>query len=226
MLSRYRAHHPGSSLLQMLFYDLVRESARILLRVVFRVRSRGSKNIPRTGPVLLIANHQSFLDPPIVSAFIRHRHTDFLARAGLFKFRPFGWLIRSLNSTPIKQGAGDTAAMKATIAKLKEGKMLIVFPEGSRSPDGKMHEFKRGIGILLKRADCTIIPVGIAGAFQAWPRSRKLPKLFNKPSAIIYGQPIDSDQLMEEGVDNAISQVSHEVGMLVRRAEALRNGIR
>ncbi|MBL4591125.1 MAG: 1-acyl-sn-glycerol-3-phosphate acyltransferase [Phycisphaerales bacterium] len=225
MLTRYRAHHPGSSLPRMFFYDAFRECSLLIMRVIFRLRRRGVMNIPRSGPVLLIANHQSFLDPPIVTVFVRHRHADFLAREGLFRFRPFGYVIGLLNSSPIKQGAGDTAAMKATIAKLKDGKMMLVFPEGARTTDGKMHEFKRGIGVLLKRTDCQVVPVGIAGAYRAWPRTRKFPRLFNKSMAVVYGTPINSKVLMENGVDQAISTLASEVGMLVRQAEALRKGI-
>ncbi|MCA9302543.1 MAG: 1-acyl-sn-glycerol-3-phosphate acyltransferase [Phycisphaerales bacterium] len=221
MLARYRAHHPGSSLASLLFYDTIRESALLALQTVFRLRRRGVKNVPREGAVLLVANHQSFLDPPIVSAAIRHRHTDFLARDGLFKFKPFGWLISTLHASPIKQGAGDSGAMKATIAKLNEGKMLLVFPEGSRTPDGDMHEFQRGIGVLLKRVDCAVVPVGISGAFHAWPRTRRLPKLLNRPSAVVYGHPIRSTMLMEAGVDQAISRLTHEVAILEREARGL-----
>lgn len=221
MLARYRAHHPGSSLASLLFYDTIRESALLTLQTVFRLRRRGMKNVPREGAVLLVANHQSFLDPPIVSAAIRHRHTDFLARDGLFKFKPFGWLISTLHSSPIKQGAGDSGAMKATIAKLNEGKMLLVFPEGSRTPDGDMHEFQRGIAVLLKRVDCAVVPVGISGAFHAWPRTRKLPKLFNRPTAVVYGHPIRSTKLMEAGVDQAIARLAHEVTILEREARGL-----
>ncbi len=222
MLTRYRARHPGSPLIQLMYYDAVREVALLILRVVFRLRRRGVSNVPKEGAVLFIANHQSFLDPPIVSAGIRHRHTDFLARDGLFKFKPFGWAISALHASPIKQGAGDAGAMKATIAKLNEGKMLLVFPEGSRTPDGKMHEFQRGVGVLLKRADCAVIPVGIAGAYRAWPRSRKFPRLFNKPIGVVIGHPIPSKVLMENGVDEAIAHLSNEVAQLVRQADALR----
>lgn len=221
MLARYRAHHPGSSLATLLFYDTIREAALLVLTTVFRLRRRGMKNVPREGAVLMVANHQSFLDPPIVSAALRHRHTDFLARDGLFKFKPFGWLIATLHASPIKQGAGDSGAMKATIAKLNEGKMLLVFPEGSRTPDGDMHEFQRGIAVLLKRVDCAVVPVGIAGAFHAWPRSRRLPKLINRPTAVVYGHPIRSTLLMEEGVDQAIARLTHEVTLLEREARGL-----
>jgi len=222
MLARYRLHHPGSSLASLLFYDLIREFALLILQIFYRIKRVRVSNVPRTGPVLLVANHQSFLDPPIVSSAIRHRHTDFLARGGLFKFKPFGWVISVLHSTPIKQGAGDAGAMKATIAKLNAGKMMLVFPEGSRTEDGQMHEFQRGIAVLLKRTDCQIVPVGIEGAFDAWPRTRKFPRLFTKRIVVCFGDPIDSKTLMETGTDQAIETLRQRVVALVKEAQEIR----
>ena len=222
MLAKYRRHHPGSSLASLLFYDLIRESALLILQVFYRLKRVRVKNVPREGAVLLVANHQSFLDPPIVSSAIRHRHTDFLARGGLFKFKPFGWLISTLHSTPIKQGAGDAGAMKATIAKMKEGKMMLVFPEGSRTEDGQMHEFQRGIAVLLKRADCQVVPVGIEGAFDVWPRTRKIPRLFTKRIVVCFGDPVDSNKLMANGTDQAIETLRQSVATLVEEAKSFR----
>jgi len=222
MLARYRQHHPGSSIASLLFYDLIRESALLILQIFYRLKRVRVQNVPREGAVLLIANHQSFLDPPIVSSAIRHRHTDFLARGGLFKFKPFGWVISILHASPIKQGAGDAGAMKATIAKMKEGKMMLVFPEGSRTEDGEMHEFQRGIAVLLKRADCTVIPVGIEGAFDAWPRTRGIPRIFTKRIVVCFGDPIESSELMSDGTDAAIETLRNSVNVLVEEAKSLR----
>lgn len=150
------------------------------------------------------------------------RDTDFLARGGLFKFKPFAWIISTLNATPIKQGAGDTGAMKETIKRLNEGKAMVVFPEGSRTPDGELKPFARGISVLIKRADCVIVPVGIAGVFDVWPRHKKLPRLFTRPVAIVYGDPIESNDLMVDGADSAIETLYAQVNTLVEQAESLR----
>lgn len=220
MLRRYRQRHPGSSIAQLVFYDLCRECALLVLRVFYRHTRVDVRKVPSTGPVLMVANHASFLDPPAVSAGIRHRQTDFLARGGLFKFKPFGWLIKQLNSTPINQGSGDAGAMKATLKKLAEGKMMLVFPEGSRSEDGDMQEFQRGIAVLLKRAHCQVVPVGIAGAYEAWPRRKSLPRIFTKRLVVCYGDPIASDALMDAGTEQALSTLYDRVEELVVRARA------
>ncbi|MBZ0172832.1 MAG: 1-acyl-sn-glycerol-3-phosphate acyltransferase, partial [Phycisphaerales bacterium] len=159
MFARLRALHPGSSIRHILFYALILNAARLFLRVFYRVRPTGHKGVPPSGPLLIIANHQSYLDPPLVSTGVHNRHVDFVARAGLFKFGPFAWLISTLNSVPISEEGGDTAAMKETLRRLAEGKAVILFPEGTRSPDGAMRPFKRGVAVLVKRAKCPVVPV-------------------------------------------------------------------
>lgn len=222
MFQRYRKRHPGSSLARLWFFDLCRETVLWYFRVFHRLRRIDVMNIPREGPVLLVANHQSFYDPPAIGGGVRHRHSDFLARASLFKFKPFGWLISTLNSTPIKQGSGDAGAMKATIQKMKNGRMMLVFPEGSRTPNGEMQAFQRGAAVLLKRAHCQVVPVGIAGAFEAWPRSRKLPIPFRDKIVVCYGEPISSDEIMKESAEEALAHLRERVDSLRQRAESLR----
>jgi 1-acyl-sn-glycerol-3-phosphate acyltransferase len=204
------------------FFDLCRETVLWYFRIFHRLRRVDVMNIPREGPVLLIANHQSFYDPPAIGGGIRHRHSDFLARASLFKFKPFGWLISTLNSTPIRQGSGDAGAMKATIEKMHNGRMMLVFPEGSRTPDGELQTFQRGIAVLLKRAHCQVVPVGIAGAYEAWPRRNKLPIPFRDKIVVCYGEPMSSDELMAQGTDEAIERLKVEVRALFERAQSMR----
>lgn len=218
MFDRYRMRHPGSSLARLIFYDCCRETVLWYFRIVHRHRRIGVMNIPHEGPVLLIANHQSFYDPPAIGCGIRHRHSDYLARASLFKFKPFGWLIGRLNSTPIKQGSGDTGAMKATIEKMKNGRLMLVFPEGSRSPDGEIQKFQRGVAVLLKRAHCKVVPVGIAGSYEAWPRRQKLPIPFRDKVVVCYGEPINSDDLMSDGTDAALDMLRSKVEALHAQA--------
>ena len=216
------AKHPGSSLLHIAFFNLCRKCVHLLFLVVYRRRCVGLERVPQTGGVLLVANHQSFFDPPLIGGALTTRDTDFLARGGLFKFKPFAWLISKLNATPIKQGAGDTGAMKEVIKRLNERKAVVVFPEGSRTKDGTVQPFERGISVLLKRAHCVVVPVGIAGVFDVWPRHKKLPRLFTRPVAVVYGEPIESDVLLEQGADEAIKEIQRRVESLVEQAESMR----
>jgi len=222
MLARFRSKHPGSSLLQIVFFNFCRMVVHSIFIVIYRRRRAGLENIPEQGGVLLVANHQSFFDPPLIGGALTTRDTDFLARGGLFKFKPFAWLISNLNATPIKQGAGDTGAMKEIIKRLNEQKAVLVFPEGSRCDDGVVQPFERGISVLLKRANCVVVPVGIAGVYEVWPRHKKLPRLFARPVAVVYGEPIDTNALLENGADQAIQTIQQRVEELVAQAEILR----
>jgi len=190
--------------------------------IIYRRRRRGLENVPKHGGVLLVANHQSFFDPPLIGCSLSTRDTDFLARGGLFDFKPFAWFITSLNSTPIKQGAGDAGAMKEIIKRLNEKKAVLVFPEGSRTDDGTIQPFARGISVLLKRANCVVVPVGIAGVYDLWPRHRKLPRLFTRPIAVVYGEPLETKDLLEHGPDAAIEILQSRVEALAAQAESLR----
>lgn len=211
MRTRFRDRHPGSSIGHMAFFAFCRAAAQFVLWILYRVRVSGRENIPPTGPLLIIANHQSFLDPPLVSAFITNRHIDFIARAGLFRFGPFARLITALNSVPIAEQGGDTAAMKEALRRLAMGRAVLIFPEGSRSPDGAMRPFKRGAAVLVKRSSCPVLPVVVEGAFDAWPRSRPRPFLFGRRIAIRYGRPIPHDELMRDGPDAALRRLEREI---------------
>ncbi len=186
-------------------------AARLLLRVLFRVRWAGRASVPATGPLLIIANHQSYLDPPLISTGITHRNIDFIARAGLFRNRFFGWLIGTLNSIPITEQGGDTAAMKDALRRLADGKAVLLFPEGSRSHDGTMASFKRGVAVLVKRAKCPVLPAAIEGAYDAWPRERAAPCLAGCRVAVRYGRPIPHDELMTDGPDAALRRLEREI---------------
>ncbi|MBL4808623.1 MAG: 1-acyl-sn-glycerol-3-phosphate acyltransferase [Phycisphaerales bacterium] len=222
MFRRIRSRHPGSTLPHIFFYNFCRSIAHVLFMIIYRRRRRGLENVPKHGGVLLVANHQSFFDPPLIGCSLSTRDTDFLARGGLFDFKPFAWFITSLNSTPIKQGAGDAGAMKEIIKRLNEKKAVLVFPEGSRTDDGTIQPFARGISVLLKRANCVVVPVGIAGVYDLWPRHRKLPRLFTRPIAVVYGEPLETKDLLEHGPDAAIEILQSRVEALAAQAESLR----
>lgn len=203
------AHRPGP--LQRVFYWLVWYTTLALFTAIYRIRRYHTGRIPRTGPVLIAANHQSHLDPPLVSMCCPHRPTHFLARAGLFKNRAFGWLITALNSVPIKEESGDIAAIRQILARLDTGVPVILFPEGSRSPDGAQHEFKRGIALLLKRSKCPVVPVAVEGCFDAYPRHRALPRLWGQRVAVMVGQPIEPDDLLKDGPEAALRRLEREI---------------
>jgi 1-acyl-sn-glycerol-3-phosphate acyltransferase len=139
----------------------------------FSYRSAGSHHMPQEGPVLILANHESFLDPLAVGLAAR-RKIHYLARKSLFK-GVFGDYLRSVGCVAVDQDGVAKEGLKTSVDLLHSGKALLIFPEGERSLTGQMQPFKPGIWLVLRRAPVTIVPVGIAGAHEAYPRGAKAP---------------------------------------------------
>ncbi len=210
---------PQRSLAQWFIYYITLWCAFLTLKFLFRFKRFGVSNIPRTGGVLLVANHQSYIDPPLVAVSMMHRQMHAMARASLFESKLFGWYIRMLNTIPLREdGKGDTAPMKDALARMNRGAAVVIFPEGSRSETGEIGEFQRGAGLLIKRSKCPVVPMAIEGAFEAWPRGRTLPR-FRTRVWVQIGTPIEHDELMEQGMDAGMQRLRTEV-------VALRNDLR
>jgi 1-acyl-sn-glycerol-3-phosphate acyltransferase len=174
--------------------------ARVLCTAVvcslYRVHACGMKNVPKKGPVLVICNHQSFLDPIFSQSWVV-RNFHFVARESLFEIKFFGALISSLYTIPIRRGHADVSAIKTIIEKLKQGLPICLYAESSRTHDGKIGEIKPGFSLLSRRSGAKVVPAVIDGAFEAWPRSRKFPKITKV--AVAYGQPFSAEQIKELG---------------------------
>jgi 1-acyl-sn-glycerol-3-phosphate acyltransferase len=156
------------------WYSLVKILCVIIASVAFRFRSRGSDQIPQRGPVLLLSNHQSHLDPILVG-MASERQLRFVARDSLF-YWPLGGLIRSLGAIPLAREGTGLAGLRVTLSVLRAGQALVLFPEGTRTVDGSLQPLKPGFSLVARRSEATIVPVGIAGAFEALPRGRCLPR--------------------------------------------------
>ena len=171
---------------------------QLVLRLVFalwlRYRARGHHDITHRGGMLLIINHQSFLDPLLVGVPLR-RPVSFLARDNLFRVPFVGWVLRNTYVLPINRDSAGTGALREMIARLKAGFWVGIFPEGTRSPDGKLGEIKPGFLAMLRRAGVPVCPVGIAGADRALGRNHKLPHF--STVRVVFGEPIPAEQVAE-----------------------------
>jgi len=159
--------------------------------LALKARFFGLDRVPREGGALLVSNHQSFVDPILVTMAL-YRDGHYMARATLFRNRWFGSLITSLNAFPVQRSTADFGAIKEALRRLKQGHLVVVFPEGTRSPDGRIHPMLPGLGAIAKRARVPVIPTLIDGVFQAWPKERLLPRSGNV--IVEYGRPIQPEQ--------------------------------
>ncbi len=153
---------------------------RILFRVLWRARVFGLENVPPTGPLLLAANHASFVDPSLVGSSLR-RPIYFMGKEELFRAPCFGWLLRQVNAFPIRRKEGDVGAFRLAQKILAAGGALIVFPEGKRQRQGVLGPPKRGVGVLAAKSRATVIPVYLHDTHRAW----RLPRL-----AVVFGRPL------------------------------------
>lgn len=156
-------------------YDALWVLCRTLGVAVFGFRSRFVEPLPREGGLIVLSSHQTFLDP-LLLGLATDRRLSSLARSSLYRFKPFGAVITALDAVPIDREASALKAMKVVIARLKRGAAVTIFPEGSRTRDGQLGEFKSGFALIAKRAAVPIVPVAIVGAFECWPRTRPLPR--------------------------------------------------
>ena len=144
------------------WYRFILTIADLILRVVMSRDVKGKQHVPRTGPFILAANHGSFWDPPVLATSMP-REIHFLAKSTLFEVPLFGALIHSVNALPIRRGANDPAGITRAIDVLARGGVLLLFPEGGRMKDGRLHPARPGLGLIEAQARVPIVPVYVQG---------------------------------------------------------------
>ena len=188
------------------WYWFITYLARVVCSAYFFVRAFGRRHVPVSGGALLVANHQSFLDPVLVAAVL-NRPIYFLARSTLF-VGPLGTLIRSLHAIPIDREGVDRVAFRQAVDVLKAGHLLLIFPEGTRSHDGgSLGTFRGGFGVLARRSGVPIVPVTIHESGRAWPRKRWVPLPW--PITVLFSLPqaADSEAETSENVRAAVRRM-------------------
>jgi 1-acyl-sn-glycerol-3-phosphate acyltransferase len=158
-----------------MLYTVCKVIAVAIMRLLFRLEGRGMEHVPSEGPVLIVANHSSVLDPPMVGG-VCPRQLSFMAKAELFRIPGFGWLIRRLNAQPVRREGADPAALRTAQRMLAEGRALLVFPEGTRGDEGVLREAKPGAALLAVHSGAPVVPAYVEGTGRAWPRGHRLPR--------------------------------------------------
>ncbi|MDX1953432.1 MAG: lysophospholipid acyltransferase family protein [Verrucomicrobiota bacterium] len=168
---------------------------RLIYGTYFRWRIYTPENVPRNGPVILAANHASFIDPPLVGSALP-RPINYLARESLFRFPLMGAVLRSWNAVPVDRDGGGAAGLRAILDRLLAGGAIILFPEGTRTRDGKLQPARSGIGLTVIKSEAPVVPVRVFGTFEAFNRNHKFPR--PRRIAVKYGKPIDFSRLRNE----------------------------
>jgi 1-acyl-sn-glycerol-3-phosphate acyltransferase len=164
---------------------------------------------PTRGGAVYICNHQSFLDPVLMSFALR-RPMSYMARDTLFHVPLFKRFITALNAFPVRRGTADTGAMKEAMRRLKAGGQVVVFAEGTRTLDGRIGRFLPGVVLLAQRSAEWIVPVVIDGAYEAWPRTQILPSPGSSIS-VQYAQPIHRDEARKMDAETFINHVRNVI---------------
>ncbi len=146
------------------------------MRLLFRLEVHGREHVPAEGPLLLVSNHVSVLDPPFVGA-AAPRELDFMAKEELFTIPLFGRLITKLNAHPVRRDGSDSRALKTGLRLLAARRALLVFPEGTRGVEGRLGEGRPGAGMLAVMSGAPVTPVHVSGSARALPPGRFLPRL-------------------------------------------------
>jgi 1-acyl-sn-glycerol-3-phosphate acyltransferase len=200
----------ASAFLARLWYATLWCPCWAISQVWFRYRYFGRTNVPTSGPVLLVANHQSHLDPVLVGLACP-RQLKYLARHDLF-FWPFSWWIRALGAVPIDRKRGVVGGMKTTLKLLDQNEAVLVFPEGSRTYDGELSTFRPGFCLLARRSGATIVPVAVQGAFASMPRGSNFPRPY--PISLAFSSAISNvqwerltDQQLVQLVESRINEL-------------------
>ncbi|MFA5145009.1 MAG: lysophospholipid acyltransferase family protein [Candidatus Omnitrophota bacterium] len=176
-------------------YSISRFLSLLIFKIVFRLEVHGQKNIPEKGGFILAGNHVSYLDPVAVGVACP-RETDFMARHDLFSKRFLSWWLPRVRAFPVKRDSPDASALKEAIRRLRRGRGLVMFPEGSRrdGPDGTSAGPQPGIGFIAVKADVPVIPAFVKGTERALPRGAKF--IFPAKVSVYFGKQIH----IEKGV--------------------------
>jgi 1-acyl-sn-glycerol-3-phosphate acyltransferase len=193
-------------------YWVIKAILTPILGLCYRIRISGREQLPRRGPVILAANHRSFMDSLFLPLVIRRRVT-FVAKAEYFDDKKTAWFFRGVGQIPIRREGGSASerALAAATGVLEEGGVFAIYPEGTRTRDGYLHRGHTGVARLALRTGASIVPVGMIGTDEINPIGRKLPRLFRRVT-INFGTPIGVDRYAGREQDRLVlRQITDEV---------------
>ena len=193
-----------------ILYDMIRYAIIIIFAIIARVRLCGRYNVPSKGPFIIAANHLSWVDVPLIPAYLPLK-VVYMAKEETF-YSKVGWLVRFLGAFPVKRGEGDRQAIRAADEQLKAGRVLVIFPEGTRSKTHTLGMAHAGLGMVALRSNVPVVPVAIWG-------SEKALKKFGARITISYGEPMilkpKGSKITREDIDNATQEVMRKIASML-----------
>ncbi|MBI4259715.1 MAG: 1-acyl-sn-glycerol-3-phosphate acyltransferase [Actinobacteria bacterium] len=183
-----------------------------LLRLLYRPRARGLENVPAEGPVVLASNHLSFVDSLFIPLLVKRR-VVFLGKSDYFDRGRTRWFFRALNVIPVRRegGMAGEAAIQAGVRELGRGLVVGIYPEGTRSPDGRLYRGKTGVARMAVLAGCPVVPVAVSGTARVMPLDRKVPRLRGRVT-VTFGKPLRFDRYAGQASDRfVLRSVTDEV---------------
>ncbi|MGL5033099.1 MAG: lysophospholipid acyltransferase family protein [Microcystaceae cyanobacterium] len=209
-MSQQQDREPLTSL--MLYRGLSWSVVRPLLQGYLRGRIYGVKQIPKHGPAIIVSNHASYFDPPLLSSAMS-RPVAFMAKEELFQIPLLGQAISLYGAYPVKRGAGDRGAIRAAINALSKGWLVGIFLEGTRTKDGRIYEPKLGAALIASKAQVPLIPVSLWGTEKILRKGSSLPR--SVPVTIRVGTPIQPPRsLKREELDQVTFQCQEAIHAL------------
>lgn len=196
-----------------MLYSFVWSVTWLLARTLLRLRVSGAEKIPRTGPIIFAPNHVSYLDIPILGV-AQPRPLHFIGRSSLFRSRFSGWLYRRLNGIPLQSNHSPAGGLKDAVRCLKNGRCVVLYPEGRRSTTGKLLKPLPGVGMLSVMSGAPIVPVFVDGTEKVLPVGKAVPR-FHRVS-VYFGKPIvfieeNKEETKKEDRDHLYRRITGEV---------------
>lgn len=181
-------------MLHRLFYEMMKVILGTCFWMLFRLRVEGREHEPRSGPVLAVCNHVSAVDPPIAGVALRRR-ARFMAKEELLRVPVLGALLRALGVFPVRRGEPDRQSIRVALEALEGGDLLLMFPEGTRSADGRLRVAEPGAALLALRTGAPVLPMAVIGTHRVMPKGARIPR--PRPVVVRMGPPISVPR--EEG---------------------------
>ncbi len=189
-------------------------------RIYLRTRVRGKQHLPKHGPYIIVANHLSLIDPPLVGWAAWPQTLYFMAKEELWDSKVMGWILGNLGGFAVNRNVRDTTATRRSLAILKDGKCLVTFPEGTRSTDGELQQMRTGAIRLASKLRCPIIPAYITGTNKVLPKGSRFPRPHRV--SITFGPPFELTSLYDHSptaaeTEAAVLDMSQRLGSLAER---------